>query len=283
MAGEENNEVAIEGNFVQLLGGGYKSHFIQLKKGEVFQTHRGVISHDDIIGQKWGTCLHSHQGNPFYLMQPALGDVLKNLKRNTQIMYPKDIGYAIMVMGIGPGQVVLEAGTGSGALTCAFAFLVGDNGKVISYDRKAEIQDLAGKNLAKMGLNSRVIFKSRDVSEGFDERNVDAIFLDLPNPYDYIEQIKTALRPGGFFGSILPTMNQVALLLEKLNHANFAFIEVCEVLLRFYKTDWQRFRPTDRMVAHTGFLIFARSVIDFDQKIEVGDDNIENNEESDSD
>lgn len=282
MTGEQNKEFANEGDFVQLLGSGYKSHFIQLKKSEVFQTHRGVIAHDDIIGQKWGTCLHSHQGNPFYLMQPSLGDVLKNLKRNTQIMYPKDIGYAIMVMGIGPGQIVLEAGTGSGALTCAFAFLVGDAGKVISYDRKAEIQDLAAKNLAKMGLRSRVIFKARDVSEGFDERNADALFLDIPNPYDYIEQVKTALKPGGFFGSILPTMNQVTLLLEKLNHANFAFIEVCEVLLRFYKTDWERFRPTDRMVAHTGFLIFARSVLDFDQNLETMDDNVESNEGSNS-
>ena len=280
MTGEPSNEFANEGDFVQLLGSGYKSHFIQLTKSEVFQTHRGVIAHDDIIGQKWGTCLHSHQGNPFYLMQPSLGDVLKNLKRNTQIMYPKDIGYAIMVMGIGPGQIVLEAGTGSGALTCAFAFLVGDNGKVISYDRKAEIQDLAAKNLDKMGLRPRVIFKARDISEGFDERNADALFLDIPNPYDYIEQVKSALKPGGFFGSILPTMNQVSLLLEKLNHANFAFIEVCEVLLRFYKTDWERFRPTDRMVAHTGFLIFARSVLEFDQTIETTGDTIGSNEES---
>jgi tRNA (adenine57-N1/adenine58-N1)-methyltransferase len=137
-------------------------------------------------------------------------------------------------------------------------------------------------NLDKMGLRPRVIFKARDISEGFDERNVDALFLDIQNPYDYIEQVKSALKPGGFFGSILPTMNQVSLLLEKLHHANFAFIEVCEVLLRFYKTDWERFRPTDRMVAHTGFLIFARSVIEFDQNLETTDDIVESDEGSNS-
>jgi tRNA (adenine57-N1/adenine58-N1)-methyltransferase len=91
---------------------------------------------------------------------------------------------------------------------------------------------------------------------------VDAIFLDLPNPHDYIKQVKAALKLGGFVGMILPTTNQITKVLPVLRASNFAFVEVCEILLRFYKPDWERLRPTDRMVAHTGFLVFARSVME---------------------
>jgi tRNA (adenine57-N1/adenine58-N1)-methyltransferase len=255
-------DIARDGDLVQLLGKRHKSHIIRLKAGAVFQTHRGELQHDDIIGKPWGSRLYSHTGSPFFLMRPGLSDLLKQTKRNTQIMYPKDIGYIVMVMGIGPGVRVLEAGTGSGALTTAFAFLVGDSGKVVSYERREQMQNLARKNLANLDLLDRVELKSGDVLDGFEERDMDAIFLDLPNPYDYIPQVKAALKLGGFFGTILPTTNQVSRMLGALYADNFAFIEVCEVLLRFYKPDYERLRPTDRMVAHTGYLVFARSVME---------------------
>ena len=273
--------VALQGDLVQLLGMGYKSHFIILEPGRVFETHRGIIKHDDIIGKPWGTLLHSHQGNPFYVMQPGLADIIKDLKRNTQIMYTKDIGYVLMVMGIGPGKVVLEAGTGSGALTCAFAYMVGDTGQVISYDQNADIQKLAKTNLSKLGLEERVIFKHGNASDGFSERNVDAIFLDLQNPFDYLQQARESLKPGGFFGSIMPTMNQVSSLIKGLKYTGFAFIEVCEVLLRFYKTDWERLRPTDRMVAHTGFLVFGRSILTTELDVRVIDEDEQDSENAD--
>lgn len=260
MSWQNYGETAAAGDLVQLLGDGHKSHFIRLKAGETFQTHRGVIQHDAIIGQTWGVKLSSHQGNPFYLMQPGLADILKEIKRTTQILYPKDIGYILMVMGIGPGQRVLEAGTGSGALTTALAFLVGPTGHVYSYERKPDVQNLAKTNLEKVGLDDCVCFKLGDANDGFEERGVDAVFLDLPNPYDYLSQVKASLKPGGYFGTILPTVNQVSRVLQSLYYERFAFIEVCEILLRFYKPDWDRLRPVDRMVAHTGFLIFARSV-----------------------
>jgi tRNA (adenine57-N1/adenine58-N1)-methyltransferase len=254
------DSVACDGDLVQLLGRGHKNHFLRLKAGAVFQTHRGELQHDDLIGQPWGSRLESHTGNPFFLMQPSLADLITEIKRNTQIIYPKDIGYIAMVMGIGPGVHVLEAGIGSGALTTAFAFLVGDQGKVTSYEKREEMQNLARNNLTRVGLVERVMLKLGDAVDGFTERDVDAIFLDLPNPYDYIAQVKTSLKYGGYVGMILPTTNQVSKSLEALRFHNFAFVEVCEVLLRFYKPDWERLRPTDRMVAHTGFLVFARSV-----------------------
>jgi len=164
-------------------------------------------------------------------------------------------------MGIGPGSFVIEAGTGSGALTTALAWAVGPHGRVISYEIRPEMQELARKNLERVGLLDRVTLKLKDIADGFDESGADALFLDLPNPYDYLPQARTALKPGGFIGSILPTTNQVSLLLTALYQNHFAFTEVCEILLRHYKAVPQRLRPTDRMVAHTGYLIFARSVL----------------------
>jgi len=215
-----------------------------------------------MIGKPWGSRLVSHTGNPFFLMRPGLSDIITEIKRNTQIMYPKDIGYIVMVMGIGPGVHVLEAGTGSGALTTAFAFLVGDTGKVTSYEQREQMQNLARNNLRRVDLLDRVDLKLGDVLDGFEERDVDAVFLDLPNPYDYIPQVKASLKLGGFLGMILPTTNQITRTLPVLMENNFAFIEVCEIMLRYYKPDWERLRPTDRMVAHTGYLVFGRSVME---------------------
>ena len=262
MTSDSNDLVNLvkEGDLVQLHGSTHKNHLLILKAGEVFMTHRGVIKHDDIIGQPWGVRLESHSGHPFFVLQPGITDLVQAIKRTTQIMYPKDIGYIVLRLGVGPGRRVLECGGGSGGLTTVLAYLIGDTGCVYSYERNPETQQLARKNLRLFGLEQRVEFKLGDANEGFEERNLDAIFLDLPNPYDYLEQVRASLKGGGQFATLLPTMNQVELTLRALSHSNFAFIDVCEILLRHYKSDWSRLRPVDRMVAHTGYLIFARSI-----------------------
>lgn len=262
---------AKDGDLAELVGNNHKYFFITLKTGGEFQTHRGVIHHDDMIGRPWGTQVLSHLGSPFYLLQPALADLLRDTPRNTQIMYPKEIGFLLVTMGIGPGVTVVEAGTGSGALTRALAWYVGPEGKVISYEARPEMQQLAVKNLNRIGLADRVTFKLRDIAEGFDENGVDALFLDVPNPFDYIGLVRKALKPGGFFGSILPTTNQVSRLLSALRQHDFAFTEVVEIMMRYYRPEPDRLRPTDRMVAHTGFLIFSRPMI-IDHTIAQADD-----------
>ena len=256
---------AREGDLAQLVGLTHKHFIFILQGGGDFQSHRGVIKHDDLIGKPWGSQVFSHTGAPFFLLQPSLSDVLNELPRNTQILYPKDIGYILIQMGISEGQTVLEAGTGSGSMTISLATAVGSPGRVVSYEHKPDTQNLARKNLERIGLASRVDFKLRDIQEGFDETEADAFFLDVQNPYEYISQVRAALKPGGFFGSLMPTYNQVEKVLYALKQNNFAFVEVCELLLRYYKTNPARLRPTDRMVAHTGFLVFAR-------KIEPADD-----------
>ncbi len=255
-----NGTVAQPGDLAGLVGLNHKHFIIKLVTGAEFQTHRGVIQHDQIIGLKWGSKIRSHNNSPFIILQPSLADLLRQIKRNTQIIYPKDIGYILVRLGIGPGTKVLEAGTGSGALTTAMAFAVGREGRVFTYDVREEMMNMAKKNLEKVDLQDRVEFKLHDIREGFFETDMDAAFLDVQNPYDFMHQIRAALKPGGFFGTILPTTNQVIRLLEALRQEKFAFVDVCEIMMRFYKAESDHFRPTDRMVAHTGYLIFARPV-----------------------
>jgi tRNA (adenine57-N1/adenine58-N1)-methyltransferase catalytic subunit len=252
--------IAREGDLAQLVGLRHKYFIFMLQAGARFESHRGILMHDDLIGNPWGTQVFSHIGSPFYLLQPALGDLLVDLPRTTQILYPKDIGFIFVTMGIGPGRKVLEAGTGSGSMTTALAYAVGSEGQVVSYEVKPDVQNLARKNLTRFGLESRVDFKLRDIAEGFDETDADSFFLDVPNPYDYTVQVRNSLKPGGFLCCLLPTMNQVEKALVALRQTNFAFVEVCELMLRFYQAEPSRLRPTDRMVAHTGYLIFARKI-----------------------
>src|SRR6266542_6884059 len=252
--------IASDGDLAQLVGLRHKNFILPLKTGAKFETHRGILMHDDLIGKTWGTQVFSHIGSPFFLLQPSLGALLVDMPRTTQILYPKDIGFIFVMMGVGPGQKVMEAGTGSGSMTTALAYAVGQAGRVISYEVKPDVQNLAKKNLTRFGLESRVDFKLRDIAEGFDETDADSFFLDVPNPYDYTAQVRNALKPGGFLCCLIPTFNQVEKTLQALRQNKFAFVEVCELLLRYYKPEPARIRPTDRMVAHTGFLIFARRI-----------------------
>jgi tRNA (adenine57-N1/adenine58-N1)-methyltransferase len=250
-----------EGDLVELVSPSRKVSIFRLTPGKQLQTHRGIVKHVDLIGMAWGSQVFTHTGSPFVLLQPNLADFLQEIPRNTQIMYPKDIGFVLITMGIGPGSHVIEAGTGSGALTTALAWAVGPQGHVYSYEMRSDTQNLARKNLKCLDLLDRVELRLRDISDGFEERNIDALFLDVPNPHDFMQQVKQALKPGGYFGSILPTTNQVIRLLEALHLFHFSVIDVCELLLRFYRPTPQRIRPTDRMVAHTGYLISGRPII----------------------
>lgn len=249
-----------EGDLVQLVGLSHKSFIITLAQGQELHTHRGVIKHDDLIGKPWGSQVFSHNESPFFLLQPSFPDLLKNTKRATQIMYPKEIGYILLHMGIGPGSRVIEAGTGSGSFTAALAYFVGNTGNVYTYEENEKTQAIAKKSLEKLHLSENVKFCIKNIKDGFDETDVDAVFLDVANSYDFMHIVKRSLKPGGYFGSILPTMNQVVKLLTALRQNEFAFVDVCDISLRYYKSEPSRFRPADRMIAHTGYLIFARSI-----------------------
>jgi tRNA (adenine57-N1/adenine58-N1)-methyltransferase len=247
------------GSHVQIIGE-RNQIILKIEEDKNSQTVLGDINHNEIIGQPWGAQIKSNLGKILILLQPSLDDLIRDVDRTTQIMYPKDIGYVILTLGIGAGTRIIEAGSGSGALTTAMANLVGPEGKVYSYELKPKHQAFAKRNIKNFGLSDRVEFKIRNIAEGFDENGVNAVFLDLQDPENYIKQVRDALMPGGHFGCILPTTNQVSKLITELKRKNFAKIEISEMLHRYYKTSATRFRPDDRMVGHTGFLVFARKI-----------------------
>jgi tRNA (adenine57-N1/adenine58-N1)-methyltransferase len=241
LTAEESVQTAQPDDLALLVGRDRKSFIVRLEPGLQLHTHRGVVAHDDLIGTRWGMQLSTHLGYPVLLLRPSTDDLVRDLKRTTQIVYPKDAGYILMKMRISPG--------------C----------RVYSYEVRPEMQQLARRNLERLGLSEFVELKERDIAEGFDERDVDALFLDLPAPWDYLTQAHAALAGAGFFGCILPTANQVSRLIGALPDASFGLIEVEELLLRPYKAVPARLRPQDRMVAHTGYLIFARALIPLEE------------------
>ncbi len=246
------------GDLVLLISPDKKRHVAVLAPGSVFHSHRGIVTHDDIVGQPAGVRVISHSGEPFTALRPSMEELLMTVRRATQILYPKDIGYLLLKLSIVPGARVIEAGSGSGALTCALARYVSPGGQVYSYETRPEMHALAQENVARLALSDAVTFHHRDIAEGFDERDVDAVFLDLREPWHFLVQAAEALSEGGFFGSLVPTLNQVISLVSGLDRGPFTDIEVSEILLRQYKPVPERLRPMDRLTAHTGFMTFAR-------------------------
>ncbi len=238
------------------------AHYLLRAEDRTFHTHRDYVALGEFIGKPYGTRVPGAQGTPFYAVRPTLHDHLMKLRRATQIIYPKEIGIILLKLDVGPGKTVLECGTGSGALTTALAHAVGPEGRVITYEREERFRELARENLRRAGLEGRVIFKG-EVVEGFEEEEaVDAVFLDLREPWELLPAAWRALRGGAPFGALVPTVNQVSRLLSSLAELPFVGLEVQEILQRFYKVNPERLRPEDRMVAHTGYLIFARKVFE---------------------
>jgi tRNA (adenine57-N1/adenine58-N1)-methyltransferase len=266
LTSERDSNIAQPDDLALLVGRDRKTFIIRLHPGSQLHTHRGVVSHDDLIGSPWGTQPSTHLGYRLQFVRPSTDDCIRGLKRTSQIVYPKDAGYMLLKMSIGTGRRVIEAGTGSGGLALVLAQAVSPTGRVYSYDVRSDMQELARANLAQFGLAEYVEFKLRDIAEGFDERGVDALFLDVPTPWDYVAQAHAALASGGFLGAILPTTNQVTRLIGALDEADFGMVEVEELMLRQYKAVPSRLRPMDRMVAHTGYLIFARALVPLKEK-----------------
>jgi tRNA (adenine57-N1/adenine58-N1)-methyltransferase len=259
--------VACEGDLILLVSPDRKHYLIRLKYGGAWYSHRGALSHDELIGRPLGRTVHNDHGYAFLALEPSAHDLIQNLSRSGQIIYGKDAAQIALRLNLYPGRTVVEAGTGSGGLTFILARAVMPTGRVYSYETRADAFEIARRNLDDLGLLPYVTLYNQDISSGFHETDADACFLDLREPWLFLEHAWNALKGSGFFGVLVPTVNQVSELLTALERLPFGDINVEEVLIRPWKTVPARLRPEDRMIAHSSFLIFARKLARDDESL----------------
>jgi tRNA (adenine57-N1/adenine58-N1)-methyltransferase len=253
-----------EGEPVVLLDRKDREYLARLELGRPISIRGGKIAVDDIIGRDEGTAVRSSLNEPFLVFRPSLPQLIPNLPRSAQVIYPKDIGPILIWADLFPGARVVEAGVGVGALSMALLRAIGDDGRLISYEIREDFAELAQKSVARyFGPAPNWTVKIGDVAAELAETDVDRVVLDLPEPWQVIDAAWTALRPGGILLCYLPTVLQVKSLVDALRDDNrFACIETSESLMRFWHFKGMSARPQHRMVAHTGFITSARRLAD---------------------
>ena len=251
----------IEEDYVLLYLDSRRTYLVKIRRGESFHTHKGFIKLEELIGKEYGSTVASSIGVEFIALKPLLRDYIMKSVRKTQITYPKDIALIIMFSGIGSGSRVVEAGTGTGALTTALAHYVKPNGKVYSYEIREDFLKTAEKNLKRAGLLEYVELKKKDVTAGIDEAEVDAVILDLATPWLVIPHAYTAIKPSGTIVSFSPTIDHVVKTVEALKENRFVNIETVECLMRWMQVERGKTRPQTLMTGHTGYITFARKAI----------------------
>ncbi len=237
---------------------------IALRRGGTSDLRGGRIAHDELLGQAEGGTVRSTRGERFLVLRPTLGEFVLEMPRGAQVVYPKDLGAILVAADLFPGARVLEAGTGSGALTMALVRAAGPEGRVVSYEMREDFARIAERNITRyFGETRSLVLRRRDLVDGIlpDDAPVDRIVLDLPEPWRMVPEAERALVPGGIFLAYLPTVPQIVQTVETLQAAGtFALIETVEILLRPWNVEGRSVRPAHRMVAHTGFLVTARRV-----------------------
>jgi tRNA (adenine57-N1/adenine58-N1)-methyltransferase len=248
----------VDGERVLLIDPKQRRYLLRLVAGHQFHTHAGILDHDAIIGQDEGTSVVGSTGRAFLVLRPTLADVVLKMPRGAQVIYPKDLGAILVAADIGPGQRVLEAGVGSGALSMT---LLRAGASVVGYEIREDFALHARQNVeAMLGEDVDYRVEIRDVTEAIDERGLDRILLDMPEPWRVLPQA-ALLRPGGILLAYLPTINQTAELRRALDDAPFGLAETMELLRRTWHVEARSVRPDHRMVGHTGFLTTARRLV----------------------
>lgn len=221
----------------------------------------GRISRESVLNAVSGSVIKSDTGKSFFVLEPGFVDYFETLERGPQIITLKDAGFIIANTGLCSGSKVIEAGAGSGAFSGFLAQSIKPEGKVITYEIRDDFLKLAEKNLEKMGLKNNVLFKNKSIYEGIDETEVDAVVLDLPEPWNVVKHALNALKVGGYFVAYIPTTTQVQITVEELINNNFHVSKISEVLEREWKVEGRVMRPQNLMLGHTGFIIIARKII----------------------
>jgi tRNA (adenine57-N1/adenine58-N1)-methyltransferase len=235
-----------------------RQYLVVLSETGEFHTHTGVVPHTDFLGEEEGVTVRSTTGARYTAMRPTLSDFVLRMPRGAQVIYPKDLGPILMIADVFPGCRVLEAGVGSGALSMTMLRV---GAEIVGYELREDFAGRAQENVRTFlgeEAASRYRVEIRDVYDGIDERGLDRIVLDLPEPWQVVKHAEVALRPGGMLVAYTPSIMQVAQLRETLEASDFELAETVEIMLRTWKVEGQAVRPDHRMVAHTGFLTSAR-------------------------
>jgi tRNA (adenine57-N1/adenine58-N1)-methyltransferase len=248
------------GERVLLIDAKDRRYLITLVPGAMFHTHAGIVAHDDLIDSCEGRTVTGSTGRSFLVLRPTLSDVVLKMPRGAQVIYPKDLGAILIAADIGPGQRVLEAGVGSGALSMT---VLRAGASVVGYELREDFAARARANVeAALGPDAPYRVEIRDVTQGIDERDLDRVLLDMPVPHKVVAAAGEALRLGGILLAYLPTINQTALLRAALDDPGspFGLAETQEIIRRTWHVEARSVRPDHRMVGHTGFLTTARRI-----------------------
>ena len=249
------------GEKVLLLDQRDRTYLLTLEPGAVYHTHAGTLGHDDVIGRSEGITVRTSRGMVVTAFRPRFADFVMKMPRGAQVVYPKDLGPIVVYADVFPGARVLEAGTGSGALTIALCRAVGEQGRVVSYEVRPEHGVRARENVeAFFGkVPDRLELREGDVAEsGALPDRFDRLVLDVPEPWVPLAALRPVLEPGAVLCAYLPTTVQVQQLVVALPQAGFLHVETFEVLKRSWHVTQRSVRPDHRMVGHTGFLTLAR-------------------------
>ena len=253
------------GDQVQLTDPKGRINTITLQPGKQFHSHKGWVEHNEIIGRPEGIVLRSSGGIDFLAFRPLLHDHTLRMPRGAAVVYPKDAGQIVAMADIFPGARVVEAGAGSGALTCFLLRAVGEHGTVSSYERRADFAEVARTNVERIfgGPHPSWRLTVGSLEDAIAETEVDRVILDMLAPWECVDAVAKALIPGGLVCAYVATTTQMSRVVEELRgHGAFAEPYAFETLVRSWHVEGLAVRPDHRMVGHTGFLVTARRMAD---------------------
>ena len=254
-----------EGESIQITDDRGRRHTITLTVGKRFHTHRGSIGHDDLIGQPEGIVVTSDRKVPYLALRPLLADVVLSMPRGATVVYPKDAAAIVGIADVFPGARVLEAGAGSGALSCSLLRAVGPQGHVFSFERREDFAAIARSNVERFfdGPQGTWTLTTGDLVESLPSseaaHGVDRVVLDMLAPWECVEAVAGVLVPGGVLVVYVATTTQMSTIVEALReHGGFTEPHSTETLLRSWHVEGLAVRPDHRMIGHTGFLVATR-------------------------
>lgn len=253
------------GDRVQLTGPKGRLHTITLEPGKVFHSHKGPIAHDDLIGLPDGSVVANAVGVEYLALRPLLSDFVMSMPRGAAIVYPKDAAQILAQADVFPGATVVEAGVGSGALSLWLLRAIGPHGRLLSFERREEFADVARGNVATFHGDDPANWSITlgDLAEALPEQaeagSVDRVVLDMLAPWECIDAVSTALKPGGVLLCYVATVTQLSRVAEAIRATGwYTEPQANETMVRGWHVQGLAVRPDHRMIAHTGFLLTAR-------------------------